>query len=318
MAIDRKNIDRHRAEQAVALLALAADKEAGPGPCLTADEMAMLVDGGCEKEDLARFRHHLGNCGKCYEEWFGLKKMQGGGSGRGRIFRLSRFQKYSYIGSALAAAASVVVFLNITPPRYSVDEKPVEGPALRQQMSKPDLPQIHMEKEEMDSEEGTKSGPSPGTLGVADSVQEVPREKRAVSKTITGEVSQTIKKRLPAPAASMSRQAEEKAMSAEVFNNVVGDGTSSPSDTVADLDSWLALLEDGCIAGRQERQFWSFMHLQGEQILKKQSGSLPKKTAEQMATLLKIVEQVNSDSVIRHCRDIRTWLDNNGQRRSTN
>jgi hypothetical protein len=308
MATKRKIIDRHKTDEAMALLALAADKAAGSGHCLTADEMAMLVDGGCEKEDLARFRHHLGNCGKCYEEWLGLKKMQVVGSRRGRIIRLSRFQKYSYIGSALAVAASVVVFLNITPPRYSVDEKPVQEPAPRQQMSEPVLPQIHMEKEEIDSVQGMESGGPLGTQGAADSVQEVRREKRAASKTAIVEEPQVKKKRLPAPAASMSRQAEEKAMSAEVFSNVARDGIRSPSDSAADINSWLALLEAGCNAGRPELEFWSDMHLQGEQILKKQSGSLPEKTAEKMTTILRITEQMKSDSVIRLCRDILTLL----------
>jgi hypothetical protein len=111
-----------KAEKAAVLLALAADPGEAAGPCLTAEAMAALVDGRVKAPASAAYLAHLGGCGRCYEEWLLLKKERDLGTPRRRVYDLHRLKKISYIGSALAVAASIAVYLNVG----NMAEQPLE------------------------------------------------------------------------------------------------------------------------------------------------------------------------------------------------
>ncbi len=87
------------------------------GPCLSDQEMAALVDNTCSEKEREHYFQHLANCDSCYRHWLELseivandKKMQDENS-RPKIIRP---QFFAWTGSLLAAAASVVIFLQIT------------------------------------------------------------------------------------------------------------------------------------------------------------------------------------------------------------
>ena len=123
-------------------MALTADKGQRAGRCLLAEEMAVLVDAKCGKEQLAIYMQHLSECEKCYKEWLTLKKLADHKTGgEGRAYRLSRIKKYSLLGSALAVAATVAVFINISPPPSFFSDKSLEQAELKQPRSESALPQ---------------------------------------------------------------------------------------------------------------------------------------------------------------------------------
>ena len=106
------------ADRRTALLGLALSGTSEPaGPCLSDQEMAALVDNTCSGKEREYYFQHLANCDSCYRHWLELSKivandnkMQDENS-RPRIIRP---QFFAWTGSLLAAAASVVIFLQIT------------------------------------------------------------------------------------------------------------------------------------------------------------------------------------------------------------
>ena len=101
----------------------------------------------------AIFMQHLSCCEKCYKEWLNLKKTADRKANEGRVVRLSRIKKYSFIGSALAVAVSVAVFLNISHLPYTFIDKSYEEAVQVQpgtESSESIVPQFKPEIEEME------------------------------------------------------------------------------------------------------------------------------------------------------------------------
>lgn len=113
MIVDHHNDKKKRAEKAAALLTLAKLAGEPPGPCPSDEELAAMVDGRAGRDGQAKFREHLSRCTKCYDAWLLLTRLKEHEARRGRIFRLKRLSRFSFVGSALAAAASVAIYLNI-------------------------------------------------------------------------------------------------------------------------------------------------------------------------------------------------------------
>jgi hypothetical protein len=112
--IAEPEIDKKRRERKLAaLVALAAQKEKSLTSCLSNEEMALLVNGNCSRHEKERGWEHLSACDLCYEQWFCLKMEKTGEvKKRGRV-HLLRPRNFALIGSVIAVAASVVLFLNI-------------------------------------------------------------------------------------------------------------------------------------------------------------------------------------------------------------
>lgn len=106
-----------------ALLALSADKNNQTGPCVSDEELAMLVEDNMDTEHQQKCMEHLAHCETCYNQWVFLKNEEE--SHKKNIVPLLSKKSYKYIGSSLALAASVVVFLNVYNPQVV---KVVPGP----------------------------------------------------------------------------------------------------------------------------------------------------------------------------------------------
>ena len=113
MKSDSQADKQNRVEKAAALLALAKAAEPAQGECLSDEQLAALVEGRLDNDQQLELRKHLSDCGKCYKEWLQMTRLPENSPARGRIHWLKHIKNYSYIGSALAVAASVVVYLNV-------------------------------------------------------------------------------------------------------------------------------------------------------------------------------------------------------------
>ena len=106
------------AEQRLALLALAATPEQPCGACPDAEQLAALVEGRLSREEADTCLNHLAGCEACYGLWRQLDRChqeQTALHPKKRISRwISRPRLLTAVGSLLAAAASVAMFLNIT------------------------------------------------------------------------------------------------------------------------------------------------------------------------------------------------------------
>ena len=309
MIINRNFTNGKKLEKAAALLVLNADKEGGLDRCLLPEEMAALVDRRCEKEELAIFMQHLSRCEKCYEEWLTLKKLEkmekngARNAGEGRVYRLSRFKKYSFIGSAFAVAASVVVFLNITHQPYLFQDKSFEKAKPMQSAIESDVPKLKVETKEMDVEAEMEQA-VPLAPVAADSLPKERLESRGVPID-TGDVSQQELKGLASPATKAVPQSAKKAMLAEV---------AGAGDMVMDVDLWLEHLQKNCLLGKQEADLWLEMRLQGEQILEKNSSLSTNKEIKVQAALA-LLSEMGTESVGNQCRKLLAILAEDGESR---
>lgn len=286
------NINNSRKmDKATALLALNADKSKkhqGQGPCLLPEEMAALVDNTCAKEQRAVFLDHLSRCETCYGEWLTLKKLDdrqaGRGRKRGRLYRLSKIQKYSFIGSALAVAASVAVYLNIAPLPDTFLDSLSEESALVQPDSRPAAPTLTMEKEEIKSKEASEKS--------------VPMASETTAPPSKAVQTLQTSPELPGTAKKMARSESAGAAGAPV-----------------DADSWLAQVEEHCRAGNQDARFWAKMHLQGKTMLAQQAGLLPRDTEEKMSAALGLLGEMDGADVTGQCRLLLQLLAEDGNSR---
>lgn len=307
MIINRKFKNNKKVEKAAALIALSADKEGKHGRCLLPEEMAALVDATCTKEQREIFMQHLSGCENCYKEWLTLKTMDqkvgrkvGRKVGAGVVYHLSRFKKYSYIGSALAVAASVVVFLNITHLLPPAEDKQFQKPVLMQ--AQPASESVISESKEMELPVPKSSSPA-ASDGLV-------RERLENRDAVTGiEDAPALKmKGLSAPTSRSVPQVAKKNKPAEVFGESSTQINAEVVGDAGDIDSWLEQLQKNCLAGKQDADFWEKMRLLGEDIQKKQAGFLPKDKEEKLSAVLVLLMEMDTKSVTSQCRQLLTLL----------
>ncbi len=112
-------IRKNEKDTLTGLLALSVDNNKQTGPCVSDEELAMLVEDKMNTEHRQKCMEHLADCETCYNQWLFLKNVEE--HHKKNIRPLLSKKSYKYIGSSLALAASVVVFLNIyTPPLVEV------------------------------------------------------------------------------------------------------------------------------------------------------------------------------------------------------
>jgi len=105
---------KREADQRAALLGLAADRKTEkPGSCLSSQEMAELLDGKCETVQQQSFLAHLASCDSCYREWLELDQELSHDQSVLQKPLLFQRKFLTVSGSLLAAAASVVFYLNL-------------------------------------------------------------------------------------------------------------------------------------------------------------------------------------------------------------
>ncbi len=115
------------ANRATALTALAAKGQKSAGDCLSSDVMAAVVAGNLSAGERQHCLDHLAHCQACYDEWRALASDEG--VEYAKIIKGSWFSKPSFsftaAGSLLAAAASLILYLNLTPPSVMESQAPV-------------------------------------------------------------------------------------------------------------------------------------------------------------------------------------------------
>ncbi len=279
MIITRNFKNRKNVEKTEALLALIADKEGGQDRCLLTEEMAALIDDKCEKEERAIFMQHLSRCDNCYMEWLTLKRMEKNAAtnvNQRRVYRLSKLKKYRIVGSALAVAASVAVFLNIASPPQIYQDKAFEKVAPMQLERKSGASQLPLKMEE------TK----------------IEAEMDEAAPMVPSQVESPLKKKLEKTVAPTPKTAPRAA------SKKVTDVENMPLD----VDSWLQQLQQNCLTGRQDADFWLKMRLTGEQILEKQIGSLPGNKEQKVVAVLALLGAMGTQPVADQCDQILAIL----------
>jgi len=287
-----------KAEKAAALLALFMDQEkAGSGPCLLPEEMAVLIEAQCDKKQLALFLRHLSGCEKCYAEWLSLAHRADRKKAADGVQRLAGMKKYSYIGSALAVAASVAVFLNISrPPEFFTDKSAKEATLVLPEQEQAAAPALSKKDRVEDEEENSQALPA------ASAPSNAPPGKNLQEQDFVGDVAGKTARRmksLPAPVLQSESQIKKQSMPP---------ATVAGGALVQDVDSWLERLRRNCLEGRQESAFWTRMQLEGRELIDNNGATLSAEKKEKISAALALLSEMGKIPVRDQCRQILALL----------
>jgi hypothetical protein len=103
-------------QRRLAMLALLSHQTTPAGDCLGDEELAALVEERLAPEERERCLAHLAGCDRCLGMWLALDREHHSRRSRWQSLKLQmrRPRMLTAIGSALAAAASIAVFLSLT------------------------------------------------------------------------------------------------------------------------------------------------------------------------------------------------------------
>ncbi len=305
-SIERKQ----KADRQTALLALAAtSKNAEQTDCLTADEMACLADNQCSPDDQEQFYNHLAHCEICYRQWVELSELAATDTiepSRKAIHIFFQPRNLAWAGSALAAAASIVLFLNITgktplpvmhkPMQTGVERSWVPAPGVLNDLEQADsrakttdqnIDDIHdTVQPEMETQAST---PSPVSV-----------EEKIMPKGML-----TKKQRLNFTAL----KEEAQVMGASGGKAVDGFPRESTYQSLVPASEWIKRIQQGCLAQEKNIPFWEKQYQEGKKLIHFDSTE-EKKLVNDLLPLIEQLQQSSGKNVF-ICKRILKRLETN-------
>jgi hypothetical protein len=326
MATIHKFGQKKQADRRTALLGLAADQPASAGVCPTSAEMAELVEDICPAEKKEPFFRHIAVCETCYREWLTLQMVLGKrieSKKKSRIIKFFEPGNMALFGTLLAAAASVIVFLNIYHPMNTPLTVPVESmrhepsPPLREEeksqpavQDKGTLPAPT--KSAMKPESLRKKQEMSVSMGAAKAKKSAPAAPAAMTPAPTS----ILKEELPAQESISAEQALPKAAGESATDGAVRSQTGGGKQMLrhnrlqagpAVFGQWRQQLEDGCREGQTSEAFWREMEQKGRE-LKIHSGELQQNEQKTFENLLLLTTGIKKKNVPKRCRKILDLL----------
>lgn len=318
MAVDSQNDYKKKSERTLALVTLAADKGKVRGSCLSDEEMACLVDGRCGEGALSEFSAHLSSCNQCYDEWVFLKKNRKNAPG-GQLYHLSWLRRFGYLGTALAAAASIAVYLNVV----QMEDRPLEERVVPQTQRLQDknagfqssLPTgVNEKKEQIPPTAGQAPAVLPAVPAAAPvavdrgTAKSRPEERPAFRQS--GEKPQEAPQKA---AATVPAKMERKmAFDAEKDGALLStESALAPpaARPLEDIDNWLLQLRTACLSDQGDTRLLNDLAADGLRLQALKAGLPAGAAEEKMATVLLLLQGIGDpDTVLQQCRLILAEL----------
>lgn len=296
-----KNADKRTALLGLTLAGRGGDK----GSCLSDEDMAALVDGVCSREERACYLQHLENCEDCYQHWVKLSEIvlsREKKRGRGDSNTIVRPKYLAWAGSLLAAAASVVLFLNITrEPPPSVVHRSMKTTFEQKSPST------------VEAQQGAMSAgkPVPSRTGVDTSADKVDdgvtaEDTLTPAATIMKMREQTSKEYFPSESTTVKRK-----MEAGNRNALAPPGqyeSTGARQRRSPVWLWLDDVQQGCQIHETNRQFWVEQYMLGKQMTRFQKAEEKKLVQELLPLVGKLREPAVKKSsvcerILRHFDD---------------
>lgn len=303
---------KQKADRRTAMLALAATSEdAKKTSCLTADEMASLIDSQCSPDDQERFYNHLAHCEICYRQWVELSDLTATDTiekSRKAIQTLFQPRNLAWAGSALAAAASVVLFLNITGETPSpVMHKPMKTGVER---SWAPAPGVLNDVEQADSRAITSDQ---NINGMHDTVRLEMETQASTPSPASEEIEEKIVSEGMVP-----KKQKIKSMAPKEEAQVMGKSGGKAVDDLSwkstyqgqmKAGKWIERIQQGCLSQEKNIQYWEKQYQEGIKLIRYES------TEEKILVkdLLSLIEQLqqSSDENFFICKRILKRLETN-------
>ncbi|MFT5697687.1 MAG: hypothetical protein ACI8ZB_000541 [Desulforhopalus sp.] len=249
---------RNKKDTLTGLVALSADKAPLKRECFSAEEFAVLIEGKISPEQRQELMEHLGHCEICYNQWLAIKS-ETQSTAASKIFPILPKKLYKYVGSSLAIAASVVVFLNVyTPPVKEVS--PVSQDSI-------------LLKESSTSYLDTATEPT-------DEKKRVDEEQEEAKKTASPVPSKNMQKsysRGKAERIMQKREAASPARESEVSGSLAPVMKSSARGKMVEhvgsstKDEFYSLVTEGCGKSEFDQKYWLELEARGMELVHTQS-----------------------------------------------
>jgi len=288
---------KKRERKAAALMALAAEKKGDVSSCLTDEEMALLVEGKCSAGEKDKGWAHLADCRQCYEQWYSLKTREGFPLKKGVIVHLMQRKTMALVGSGLAVAVSVAVFLNLPhdplPGRLAEEPRPSLQIAEEAEISPAQSVDVEVADDKVVSPEG-----SGGAF-----------ERMVVEQK--NDLAETTKKR---EKTVITPEPLEKRLNTTSLSGVKMAATPEKPNL---LGRWVEKVREGCRQKRTEEDFWSEIVRTGKQLFAEPEvgAYVQEKEAKAVAILQLIPRLYDVDSVTKQCELILAELAEEGNNR---
>ena len=302
---DIHSIDKQRqADRRTALLALHAWSEENHSACLSDEQLACLADGSCSRDERKDFLQHLAGCSSCYHHWVELCELVAGeeaaGGEKRKILPMVRPGYMAWTGTLLAAAASVVLYLNIG--------HKVPGPVLHEQLpaaakktvpapaGSPGEPLQPLRKKNVPSGEAGQNGlqyqAAAAEMSMSDALPAPALDSKQEQKTTT----------LRSAARKSAGELRTPTMAAGVEDKVTAPAPESEFMVL------LEKLEQGCQGRAAGPAFWKARLEEADAVAK--TGSPEERQVA--GRLLPLLEELARDSTVQEqvCRRMESVLNN--------
>lgn len=250
MAQFRKTTGVAAHDRLTAVLALAADRPGPSSPCPPPPDLAAFIEGKLSGEARQSIKTHLADCEECYALWCAVTAgLEEEGHGRRQTSSLLKPRNLTYLGSALALAASVALFINIYDPGLPGSDSitPAGGEGQRESSQ--------VQSEQGEAEDGqmvagqTKpmeknTAPAAATEPIASQAEQIKRKDGAHSPPAAAP---------PAAVAPMTETASAAAV-------------RQTARATTPLEQWLQQVETECRQDKAGLEFWWRIEEDGQAI----------------------------------------------------
>ncbi len=287
-----------QADKRTALLALAINEKSPVDRCVTSEEMAYLLDKGFPPDKKQEFQEHLASCDICYQEWFALnevKRLNSSARISQKIVSLFTTKKsLAIVGSTLAAAASLVVFLNIEQHDLGMSQKASSPPPI-------------MEKSQ--AQQDTFQAP-PAQIVTSEEERAVHADKAApptssVSNALKKEILETKKSKTPKRRVLQLQTTEDtriKRMTSEAQMSPYMREDKILSD---EITQWQSRVLSACRQKDFQQPFWSQVTTNGNMLRKKYNRD----SDLTLTRLLSLVTDMEKENMKDQCQKILRLLE---------
>lgn len=287
------DIKQHgKGDKLTAHLALGSQENGSdPGECLSSEQITDMVTEQCSDAEKEAALAHFSKCQGCYDSWvaisFSLAALER--TSQPVSSPLVSVRNLTYLGSAFAIAASVVVFLNINKPAsvYMINEAeqeivtqqteaPSPGSSVKEEMKV--VPPQQLEQNRVEKE-----------LGEAEP-QSVPVEKR---------FNMMRKKSAVSDADSAKDGLDE-------MTSIAGMYQASPPQYIPVVEDWVNLVTGACRDGGYEVSFFGSLEKRGKAIEKNGLDEVSRQIMTEVLAQLNIMKRTGK--TVEPCQRILTLV----------
>lgn len=274
--MNQQDFRSRKGQKRTALLALSAHRSEKSGTCLSSELMTALVEERCSADEREAALAHLAGCDRCYQEWLSLNALNKKRATGGTVLRfVTRPRNLAAVGSLLAAAASVALFLNI---RYPESHQVLQDKAAE--------PVVQLESKDAEQDLVKESAPPlpdmSKPLGKAEySDSAAPVERAESASTASGGVPDA-----PAEAEPAARQRRQTTPPLEETPVRKARALSAVEQRLSTA-TWEQAITAGCRSAELPPGYWTAREKEGELLLQDQLDLYERARVEEILTLLK-------------------------------